>query len=150
MKEITDSTTRISTLVDAAKQYSQMDRSPHQNADLHELLDSTLVMLARKIPPGVTVVKEYDDDLPPVPSYAAELNQVWTNLIDNAVQAMGDTGTLTHHAPATTTSSPRCKITTPAPASPPTSRTGSSSRSSPPSRSATAPGSGSTSPGGSW
>jgi len=100
MKEITDSTTRISTLVDAAKQYSQMDRSPHQKADLHDLLDSTLVMLARKIPPGVTVVKNYADDLPPVPSYPAELNQVWTNLIDNAVQAMGDTGTLTittHH-----------------------------------------------------
>jgi signal transduction histidine kinase len=95
MKEITDSTTRISTLVDAAKQYSQMDRSPHQNADLHELLDSTLVMLARKIPPGVTVVKNYAEDLPAVPSYPAELNQVWTNLIDNAVQAMGETGTLT-------------------------------------------------------
>jgi signal transduction histidine kinase len=95
MKEITDSTTRISTLVDAAKQYSQMDRSPHQKADLHELLDSTLVMLARKIPPGVTVVKNYAEDLPPVPSYPAELNQVWTNLIDNAVQAMGESGTLT-------------------------------------------------------
>jgi signal transduction histidine kinase len=100
MKEITDSTTRISTLVDAAKQYSQMDRSPHQNADLHDLLDSTLVMLARKIPPGVTVVTNYAEDLPTVPSYPAELNQVWTNLIDNAVQAMGETGTLTittHH-----------------------------------------------------
>ena len=100
MKEITDSTTRISTLVDAAKQYSQMDRSPHQNADLHELLDSTLVMLARKIPSGVTVVKNYAEDLPAVPSYPAELNQVWTNLVDNAVQAMGETGTLTittHH-----------------------------------------------------
>jgi signal transduction histidine kinase len=95
MKEITDSTTRISTLVDAAKQYSQIDRSAHQTADLHELIDSTLVMLARKIPPGVTVVKEYDPDLPTVPAYAAELNQVWTNLIDNAVQAMGETGTLT-------------------------------------------------------
>ena len=95
MKEITDSTTRISTLVDAAKQYSQMDRSPHQTVDLHELLDSTLVMLARKIPPGVRVVKEYDASLPAVPAYAAELNQVWTNIIDNAVQAMGETGTLT-------------------------------------------------------
>jgi signal transduction histidine kinase len=95
MKEITDSTTRISTLIGAAKHYSQMDRSPHQTADLRELLDSTLVMLAGKIPPGVTVVKEYEDTLPPVPSYAAELNQVWTNIIDNAVQAMGDTGTLT-------------------------------------------------------
>src|SRR6476620_1752647 len=95
MKEITDSTTRISTLVDAAKQYSQMDRSPYQDADLSQLLDSTLVMLARKIPPGVKVVKHYAEDLPPVPSYPAELNQVWTNLIDNAVQAMGETGTLT-------------------------------------------------------
>src|SRR3954471_13308833 len=95
MKEITDSTTRISTLVDAAKQYSQMDRSPHQVVDLHELIDSTLVMLARKIPPGVTVVKEYDEAMPLVPAYAAELNQVWTNIIDNALQAMGDIGTLT-------------------------------------------------------
>lgn len=95
MKEITDSTTRIVTLVDAAKQYSQMDRSPHQNADLRQLLDSTLVMMAGKIPPDITVVKEYDESLPLVPSYAAELNQVWTNLIDNAVQAMGSEGTLT-------------------------------------------------------
>jgi signal transduction histidine kinase len=52
-------------------------------------------MLARKIPPGVTVVKDYDETLPPVPSYAGELNQVWTNLIDNALQAMGSEGTLT-------------------------------------------------------
>jgi len=95
MKEITDSTTRISTLIGAAKHYSQMDRSPHQTADLRELLDSTLVMLAGKIPAGVTVVKDYEDTLPPVPSYAAELNQVWTNIIDNALQAMGDKGTLT-------------------------------------------------------
>jgi signal transduction histidine kinase len=95
MKEIIDSTTRISTLVEAAKQYSQMDRSAHQAADLHELIDSTLVMMARKVPPGVTLVKDYDPDLPKVPAYAAELNQVWTNLIDNALQAMGDSGTLT-------------------------------------------------------
>ncbi len=95
MKEIIDSTTRISTLVDAAKQYSQMDRSPHQDADLAELIDSTLVMLARKIPAGVKVVKNYDPALPKVPSYAAELNQVWTNIIDNAIQAMGESGTLT-------------------------------------------------------
>ncbi|MFC6013536.1 ATP-binding protein [Nocardia lasii] len=95
MNEIFDSTTRISTLVGAAKQYSQMDRAPYQVVDLHELLDSTLVMLNRKLGDGVRVVKDYDRALPPVPCYAAELNQVWTNLIDNAVYAMGGEGTLT-------------------------------------------------------
>jgi signal transduction histidine kinase len=94
MTEIEDSTTRISTLVTAAKQYSQMDRAPHQVLDVHELLDSTLVMLSRKIG-DVRVVKDYDRSLPAIPVYGAELNQVWTNLIDNALQAMGGTGTLT-------------------------------------------------------
>jgi signal transduction histidine kinase len=95
MNEIEDSTTRISTLVGAAKQYSQLDRAPYQVIDVHELLDSTLLMLGGKIPPGITIVKDYDRSLPDIPGYAAELNQVWTNLIDNAVSAMGDTGTLT-------------------------------------------------------
>jgi signal transduction histidine kinase len=95
MNEIEDSTTRISTLVAAAKQYSQMDRAPFQTVDVHELLDSTLLMLSRKIGDKITVVKEYDRSLPPVPAYAAELNQVWTNLIDNAVAAMEGEGTLT-------------------------------------------------------
>ena len=95
MNEIEDATTRVSTLVGAAKQYSQMDRAPFQVVDVHELLDSTLVMLARKIGDKIKVVKDYDRSLPPLPAYAAELNQVWTNLIDNAVQAMGGEGTLT-------------------------------------------------------
>ncbi len=95
LNEIEDSTTRISTLVGAAKQYSQLDRAPYQVVDIHELLDSTLLMLGGKIPPGITIVKDYDRSLPPVPGYAGELNQVWTNLIDNAVSAMGETGTLT-------------------------------------------------------
>jgi signal transduction histidine kinase len=94
MNEIEDSTARISTLVAAAKQYSQMDRAPHQVLDVHELLDSTLVMLSRKIG-DVKVVKDYDRTLPDIPVYGAELNQVWTNLIDNALQAMGGEGTLT-------------------------------------------------------
>jgi signal transduction histidine kinase len=93
MTEIEDSTTRISTLVTAAKQYSQMDRAPHQVLDVHELLDSTLVMLSRKLG-EVKVVKEYDRGLPDIPVYGAELNQVWTNLIDNALQAMAGSGTL--------------------------------------------------------
>jgi signal transduction histidine kinase len=94
MNEIEDSTTRISTLVTAAKQYSQMDRAPHQVLDVHELLDSTLVMLSRKIG-DVRVVKDYDRSLPDIPVYGAELNQVWTNIFDNALQAMGGSGTLT-------------------------------------------------------
>ncbi|MEV4757228.1 ATP-binding protein [Micromonospora sp. NPDC049559] len=95
MREIDDTVTRISGLVHAAKQYSQLDRSPHRIVDVHELLDATLTMLQGKIPPGVRVVKEYDRTLPAIPAYAAELNQVWTNLIDNALGAMAGTGTLT-------------------------------------------------------
>ena len=98
MSEIEDSTTRISRLVDAAKQYSQLDRAPYQVVDVHELLDSTLLMLSGKIGPQVRVVKEYDRSVPRIPAYPAELNQVWTNLIDNAVFAIksGDgEGTLT-------------------------------------------------------
>ncbi len=95
MNEIEDSTTRVSTLVGAARQYSQLDRAPFQVVDVHDLLDSTLVMLSSKIGAGITVVKDYDRSLPPVPAYAGELNQVWTNLIDNAVSAMAGTGTLT-------------------------------------------------------
>ena len=95
MNEIEDATTRISTLVGAAKQYSQLDRAPYQIANVHELLDSTLLMLQGKMPPGITVVREFDRSLPSIPVYAAELNQVWTNLIENAVQAMDGHGTLT-------------------------------------------------------
>jgi signal transduction histidine kinase len=93
--EIKDSTTRISALVGAAKQYSQLDRSPHQEIDLHEGIKATLVMMAGKIPAGVRVVKDFDRTLPRVPAYPAELNQVWTNLIDNAMDAMAGSGTLT-------------------------------------------------------
>jgi len=98
MDEIEDSTTRVSNLVNAAKQYSQLDRAPYQNADVHELLDSTLLMLSGKIGGRIDVVKDYDRTLPKIPAYPAELNQVWTNLIDNAVQAInsaGGVGTLT-------------------------------------------------------
>jgi signal transduction histidine kinase len=95
VNEIEDSAARISTLVGAAKQYSQLDRAPHQVVDVHELLDSTLAMLAAKITPGIRVVKDYDRSLPAIPAYPAELNQVWTNLIDNAVSAMGEAGVLT-------------------------------------------------------
>ena len=94
MHEITDSVARISSLVAAAKQYSNMDRAPHERVDIHAGLKSTLVMLAGKLR-GLEVVKDFDTSLPKVPVYAGELNQVWTNLIDNAVQAMDGHGTLT-------------------------------------------------------
>jgi signal transduction histidine kinase len=94
MNEIDESVTRISTLVGAAKQYSQIDRAPYQVVDLRELLKSTLVMMSSKLQ-GINVVKDFDPELPPIPAYAAELNQVWTNIIDNAVGAMGGSGTLT-------------------------------------------------------
>jgi signal transduction histidine kinase len=95
MTEIEDATDRISALIGAAKQYSQLDRAEHQQIDVHEGLDSTLVMLGGKVVKGIKVVKEYDRSLPPIPAYPAELNQVWTNLIDNALGAMAGSGTLT-------------------------------------------------------
>ncbi len=96
MTDIEDATDRISTLVTAAKAYSQLDRAAHQWIDVHAGLDSTLVMLGHKMSQGgITVVKEYDRNLPQVPAHPGELNQVWTNLIDNAVQAMAGKGTLT-------------------------------------------------------
>jgi signal transduction histidine kinase len=101
LREITDATARISDLVMAAKQYSQMDRAPYRIVDLHEGLDATLVMFGRKFTDesGIRMVKDYDRSIPAVPAYPAELNQVWTNIIDNAIDAMresGDgTGTLT-------------------------------------------------------
>jgi signal transduction histidine kinase len=93
--EVKESTKRISELIGAAKQYSQLDRTPHQDVDLHEGLDATLVMMAGKIGDGVRVVKDYDRTLPHVPAYPAELNQVWTNLIDNALHAVDGDGTVT-------------------------------------------------------
>jgi signal transduction histidine kinase len=95
MSDIEDATGRVSSLVSAAKQYSQMDRAAHQWIDVHAGLDSTLVMLTHKIGNGIKVVKDYDRTLPQIPAHPAELNQVWTNLIDNAVQAMNGVGTLT-------------------------------------------------------
>jgi signal transduction histidine kinase len=95
MTDIEDASARVSSLVGAAKQYSQLDRAGHQWIDVHEGIDSTLVMLSHKIGDGVKIVKEYDRTLPRIPASPAELNQVWTNLVDNAVYAMAGRGTLT-------------------------------------------------------
>ena len=94
MVEIEDSTDRISNLVAAAKQYSQLDRAPHQDIDVRDGLHSTLVMLHHKIKESGRIEKVVDfaENLPLVPAHPAELNQVWTNLIDNAIQAMAEQG----------------------------------------------------------
>ena len=91
--ELADSTNRISNLVGAVRSYSQLDRAEVHAVDVHEGIDSTLAMLAPKLG-DVTVEREFADDVSPIEAYGAELNQVWTNLIDNAIDAMDGTGTL--------------------------------------------------------
>ncbi|WP_458780581.1 sensor histidine kinase [Arthrobacter sp. D3-16] len=94
LSEVRESTRRVSELVLAVKSYSQMDRGSRQNIDVVEGLESTLVMLGHKLRDGVEVVREYSDNLPSIDAYPGELNQVWTNLIDNAVDAMEGRGIL--------------------------------------------------------
>ena len=94
LAELKESTQRISHLVAAVKSYSQMDRASLQRVDVTEGIESTLAILGQKLREGVTVVREYDADVPSIEAYPGELNQVWTNLIDNALDAMGDDGTL--------------------------------------------------------
>jgi signal transduction histidine kinase len=88
------STERISELVRAVKEYSYMDQAPKQELDVHDGLENTLIMLRYKLKHGVTVVRDYDRTLPRFCAYGGELNQVWTNLIDNAVDAMHGQGEL--------------------------------------------------------
>ncbi|MGE2735323.1 ATP-binding protein [Mycolicibacterium vaccae] len=97
MNQIAEASKRISALLAGAKQYSQMDRAPYQSADVHELLHSTLMMFGGKIGKDspIKLVKEYDKSLPELQCYPGDLNQVWTNIIDNAIQAMDGAGTLT-------------------------------------------------------
>jgi len=94
LSELTDTTTRISQLVGAVRDYSQMDREPLQRVNVRDGIDNTLTMLAAKLD-GVTVQREFGADLPAIDGYPGELNQVWTNLFVNAIDAMDGTGTLT-------------------------------------------------------
>ena len=93
--EIRTSAGRISELVSAMKDYTHLDKGPFQTIDVHDGIESTLVILKHKLKKGVQVVREYDRSLPKICAQAGELNQVWTNLIANAVEAMGGKGTLT-------------------------------------------------------
>jgi len=89
--QIEQSTGRIAELVKAVKSYSYMDQSPMQEIDVHEGLESTLLILGHKLK-NVTLVRAFDRSIPRIPAYGSELNQVWTNLIDNAIDAVKGTG----------------------------------------------------------
>ncbi len=92
--EIENSTKRISDLVRAIKEYSYMDQAPLQEVDIHHGIESTLTILGHRLKKGVTVTRDYDPNLPRVCAYGGELNQIWTNLIDNAIDAMNGEGEL--------------------------------------------------------
>jgi signal transduction histidine kinase len=91
--EIKSSTIRVSELVSAVKSYSYMDQAPLQDVDIHNGLESTLTMLQHKIKEAdITIIREYDPNLPHINAIGNELNQVWTNLIDNAIDGIGKKG----------------------------------------------------------
>jgi signal transduction histidine kinase len=94
--EIKSSTTRISELISAVKSYSYMDQAPLQDVDIHNGINSTLIMLAHKLKEAdIVIIREYDSNLPHINAIGNELNQVWTNLIDNAIDGIGKHGTIT-------------------------------------------------------
>ncbi|HLY61240.1 MAG TPA: ATP-binding protein [Terriglobia bacterium] len=94
INEIENSTKRISELVKAIKEYSYMDQGSIQEVDVHHGIESTLTILGHRLKRGVTVTRDYDPNLPKVCAYGGELNQVWTNLIDNAIDSMNGKGGL--------------------------------------------------------
>ncbi len=94
LQEIGHGTERIAEIVKALKGYSYMDQAPIQAVDVREGLNDTLVMLSSKLREGIKVDLDFADDLPSVEGYGSELNQVWTNLIDNAISAMDGQGAL--------------------------------------------------------
>ena len=94
LAEVKESTRRISELVTAIKSYSQMDRASTQQIDVTDGIESALVMLGHKLSGGITVARDYEASVPQIRAYPGELNQVWTNLIDNALDAMNGSGTL--------------------------------------------------------
>ena len=92
LNQIENSTSRISELVGAIKEYTFMDQSPVQNVDIVKTLETTLTILNHKLKRGVTVQRDYQKIPLLVNSFGSELNQVWTNMIDNAIDAMGGQG----------------------------------------------------------
>ncbi|HTD87082.1 MAG TPA: ATP-binding protein [Candidatus Binatia bacterium] len=91
VRDVEQSTGRMAELVKAVKSYSYMDQSPLQEIDIHEGIESTLTMLGHKLK-NVTLTRAFDRSLPRIMAYGSELNQVWTNLIDNAIHAVKGAG----------------------------------------------------------
>jgi signal transduction histidine kinase len=95
LRELSGSTARIAELVGSVKQYAFLDQAPRQEVDVHEGLETTLAVLANKLRQGdVSVVRHFDPDLPRVDAAGGELNQLWTYLVDNAIDAVGGNGTI--------------------------------------------------------
>ena len=94
-EELDHSSARISDLIKAIKEYSYMDQAPVQEVDIEHGLETTLTIMHHKLKRGITIARDYAPNLPKVMANGSELNQVWTNLIDNAADAMKGTGTLT-------------------------------------------------------
>ena len=92
LSDLRETTGRMSQIVHAMKSYTYLDQAPILEVDIHEGLENTLVIMQHKLKQGVTVVRDYAPDLPRIQAYASELNQVWTNIIDNAVDAMRGKG----------------------------------------------------------
>jgi signal transduction histidine kinase len=92
LDQVDDAVGRITQLVAAVKEYSYMDRGSEQEIKIEEGIEKTLLVLGHKLRPGIRIVREYDEHLPTIRANGAELNQVWTNLIDNAIDAMEGRG----------------------------------------------------------
>jgi signal transduction histidine kinase len=92
LSEISQTTSRLSQIVQAMKSYTYLDQAPLLEVDVHEGLENTLVIMQHKLKHGISVKRDYAADLPRIEAYASELNQVWTNIIDNAVDAMNGKG----------------------------------------------------------
>lgn len=95
LSEVEDAAVRISHIVQAMRSYTYLDQAPLLEVDIHEGLESTLVIMQHKLKQGVSVRREYAPGLPRIEAYASELNQVWTNIIDNAIDAMNGRGEIT-------------------------------------------------------
>jgi len=91
---VEEATARLSDLIAAMRNYSRLDEAPEQDVDLRRGLEDTLAIMGPKLRPGIAVERDYDPALPAVTGSPGQLNQVWTNLIDNAADAMAGRGVL--------------------------------------------------------